>query len=85
VNVDPAETDLRPADDARIQRFWASLGLLPGATGSFAASQQLDAAVAESRYGVELWRHFLGLALVLALAEMAVGRVAQRSRGAEER
>jgi hypothetical protein len=85
VNVDPAETDLRPADDARIQRFWASLGLLPGATGSFAASQQLGAAVEESRYGVELWKHFLGLALVLGLAEMAVGRASQRNSETEER
>ena len=31
-------------------------------------------AVRQSRYGVELWKYFLGLAIALALAEMAVGR-----------
>ncbi len=74
VNVDTAESDLRPADDGRIQRFWASLGVAPGQTAVFSATQQLDASVEQSRYGVELWKHFLALALALALAEMFIGR-----------
>ncbi|HEX9006177.1 MAG TPA: BatA domain-containing protein [Bacteroidota bacterium] len=74
VNVDSAESDLRPADDARIQQFWASLGAAPGQTAVFAASQELDASVEHSRYGVELWKHFLALALALAMAEMVIGR-----------
>ena len=76
VNVDPAETDLRPADDARIQRFWTSLRRLPPREPRepSAASQQLDTTVQES-----LWRRALeafprSASLVLGLAEMAVGR-----------
>jgi hypothetical protein len=85
VNVDSAETDLRPADGARIERFWASLGLAPGSTGVFAAAGELNASVETSRYGVELWKHFLGLALALAMAEMAVGRSASKRGASTER
>jgi hypothetical protein len=34
----------------------------------------VDATVLESRLGIELWKYFLGLAIVVALAEMFVGR-----------
>ncbi len=37
-------------------------------------TQTVGKAVEQSRYGVELWKHFLGLALILALIEMAIGR-----------
>ncbi len=79
VNIDPAETDLRPADKEQLQQFWKSAGIQPDAVTELAATQTLDKAVEQSRYGVELWKHFLGLALILALIEMAIGREPKRA------
>ncbi len=80
VNIDPAETDLRPATPDELNQFWKSSGVQAGAVTELAATQTLDKAIEQSRYGVELWKHFLGLALVLALFEMALGR---EPKGAE--
>jgi hypothetical protein len=74
VNIDPAETDLRPAGAEQLRQFWKSAGIQPDAVTELTATQTLDKAVEESRYGVELWKDFLGLALILALIEMVVGR-----------
>lgn len=38
------------------------------------ASDNLEATILESRLGIELWKYFLALAVVVALAEMIVGR-----------
>ena len=74
VNVDPLETDLHPVNSEQLEQFWASAGIQPDAVTELEGTQAVDKAVEQSRYGVELWKHFLGLALILALIEMAVGR-----------
>jgi hypothetical protein len=43
----------------------------------------LKQAVAEMRYGQELWRPFLALALILMAAEMLLGRSSASRKGAE--
>jgi hypothetical protein len=45
--------------------------------------ERAEETVRESRYGVELWKDFAILAALLAVAEMAIGRVAG-TRGATE-
>ncbi len=80
VNISPEESDLRTATDADVAAFGAAAGIEPArvhATGPDRAAQ----AVRESRYGVEVWRDFVLLALVLAIAEMAVGRAAGTAEG----
>jgi len=79
VNVDTAESDLRTVDEAALQRFWTGLGIPETNAHVLNASQTLDAAVEQSRYGLELWKHFLFLALALALAEMIVAREARKN------
>ena len=70
---------MRPADKEQLQQLWKSAGIQPDAVTELAATQTLDKAVEQSRYGVELWKHFLGLALILALMEMAIGREPKRA------
>jgi hypothetical protein len=74
VNIDPAETDLRPATVEQWKQFWKSARIQPDAVTELVGTQTLYTVVERSRYGVELWKHFLALALVLALIEMAIGR-----------
>jgi hypothetical protein len=79
VNVDPAESDLRPVRDDQLTAFRSRMGVSVSQFKRLAATADLDRTITETRYGVELWKYFAGLALVLALVEMAVGRESKSS------
>lgn len=68
VNVDVAEADLTPASDELIRRRLGPEARLL-APGMSAEDEILDA-----RFGRELWREFLVLAVLLLLAELWIGR-----------
>ncbi len=69
VNVDPRESDLAPAGRSKIEDYLSPLPLTfiePGA--------QLEEEVLQARYGRELWRAFLYVALALLAVEMYLAR-----------
>jgi hypothetical protein len=74
VNVDPAESDLRRVDDNDLATFFKRVGVNPQQVRQLPVMQRIDTVVLESRFGVELWKYFIGLAVLLALIEMALGR-----------
>jgi len=74
VNTDPAESDLRRATDTQIEAFWKTIGATPSQTQRLTVTERIDTVVLESRFGVELWKYLIWFAIVLALAEMAIGR-----------
>ena len=77
INVDPAESDLRHATDKQVEAFWNRVGVKDSQVRRLNASDKLEATILESRLGIELWKYFLALAVVVALAEMIVGREPQ--------
>ncbi|MER3524933.1 MAG: hypothetical protein C4326_13015 [Ignavibacteria bacterium] len=77
VNIAVEETDLRHASAEEVEAFLARLGVRADQVLFVAEGENLEAKVMESRFGVELWKLFVGLALACALAEMAVGRDAK--------
>jgi hypothetical protein len=69
VNVDPLESDLAPADRSEVEEFLSPLPstfIEPGAG--------LGEEVLQARYGRELWRAFLYVALALLAVEMFLAR-----------
>ncbi len=74
VNVSPAESDLRRARNDELSAFWNSVGLRPEQINQLHSLANINAAILESRFGVELWKYFIVLAILLALAEMAISR-----------
>ena len=83
VNIAPGESDLRTANDEDIAEFCRRAGIAPAAVSLVPPDRAADA-VREGRFGIELWKAFVALAALLALAEMAVGRVpAPRGDGKE--
>jgi hypothetical protein len=74
VNVDPSESDLHRVDDKDIQTFFDTVGLKPEQVKQLPTREKIDNAVLETRFGVELWKYFIALAVLLALIEMALGR-----------
>jgi hypothetical protein len=75
VNVGSGESDLRPMTEEQLSARVAGLMVAPGNLRILkATSGDFSSAITESRYGLELWKYALILALLCAFAEMIVGR-----------
>ncbi len=74
VNVDPQESDLRKIDRTRLEEFLRKLGLESSAASFVSSTDDVEMAVLQSRFGVELWRYCLMLALFFAAVEMIIAR-----------
>lgn len=75
----PEESDLQAADAGGRAGLFARVGLTEDQVRVLPPGNAIGDAVQESRFGVELWKHFLVLALVLAVAEMVLGRAPRPS------
>jgi len=82
VNVDPDESKTEKADDESIQNMMARFHIDASAVRTMANEKELAEAVTESRYGLELWKHLLIAALIVALVEMLVSRETKTSLAA---
>lgn len=80
VNIAKEETDLRHASDDDVRNFTTAIGVKSAQVRRLATSTKMDAAILESRFGVELWKYFVGLAILLALFEMMIGRESKEQR-----
>jgi hypothetical protein len=83
VNISPGESDLRTATNDDIEKFRTGAGIPPGQIFTM-PPEQAGETVRQARYGVELWKDFVVLAALLALAEMAVGRAPGMKSGNKE-
>lgn len=79
INIDPRESDLRIADDRSLDEFWQRLGIASSAVHTLSQDEQLQASVVQSRYGVELWKYCIILAILLSLLEMAIARDSRKA------
>jgi hypothetical protein len=77
VNLSSAESDLRRADTGSLEMFWSRMGVSRDVVQILNASDRLETKILESRFGVELWKYFIGLALLCALLEMIIGRTSK--------
>jgi len=78
VNIDPDESRTVRATQKELEGLFFSLGIPEGAVTTIDESSALRASVLETRHGIELWKHFLIAALILAIAEMLLGRAGKR-------
>jgi hypothetical protein len=83
VNSAPEESDLSRVTDDALGAFWARLGIDGGSIHRVRLPADIHQVISESRYGVELWRLFVLLAVACALTEMALSR-AGKSAGPSE-
>lgn len=73
VNPDPREADLSLVSRQRLEQLFG-----PGRTHFFLPQDELHSLVLGKRYGRELWRECLALALLLLLLELWLARAPQR-------
>ena len=81
VNMDPRESQMAPASDAEINNLWKRIGIEKSTVRTIDHPEDLERKVMESRFGLELWKYLLLLALAVAIIELLVERTSQREIG----
>jgi hypothetical protein len=81
VNLDPRESQTSKASTAEMENLLKHLGIEGGTVHTLSQTADLERSVLESRFGVELWKYFLMLALVIAIIELLVARTTKRENG----
>lgn len=79
VNTDPLESDLRKITSEGLEKFWKRLNIDNSSIQSIKADEHLQPVILQSRFGIELWKHCIGLALMLALLEMLIARDSRKA------
>lgn len=79
VNIDPLESDTRKAGAEEIERFWKRTGIPLSSIRSAGVQDQLQSAILQSRFGIELWKYCIALALAMALLEMFIARDSRKA------
>ena len=82
VNLDSRESQVAKPSSAEIDNLFTRIGVDAGAVHTADQTADLERNVLESRLGVELWKYFLMLALVVAIIELLVARTTKREIGA---
>jgi hypothetical protein len=80
VNISRRESDLRTVTDEGLEAFRQQRKLGAGQIRLVPSDEGAPESVRQARYGVELSGYFLLLAVLLALAEMAVGRAVRPTK-----
>lgn len=81
VNVDPRESDLRKLSLEEAKKWLTAQGINREAIHVLLPNEPFENRILQSRFGVELWKYLLFLALICAILEMIIGRgKAERSR-----
>ncbi|MBI5216253.1 MAG: BatA domain-containing protein [Ignavibacteriae bacterium] len=74
VNTNKNESDGRKIESDALAKFWKQFGIESAAITTLDKPEDVQITVTQSRFGVELWKHCLALALMLALLEMFIAR-----------
>ena len=80
VNPDPAEFDFTPIDSGELKKIVGNGNIV-----SIQQEQTLASVVTTSRYGRELWKYFIGIALLFLIIEMMLARESGEARKDLER
>jgi hypothetical protein len=78
VNIDPDESRTGRVSQELLETVFTSLGISEDAVKTIEESDAVRASVLETRHGIELWKHFLIAALILAIAEMLLARTGSK-------
>jgi hypothetical protein len=74
VNLDPRESQTRKATGAETDALLQRLGIEKSSVRESNQAETIERTVLESRFGVELWKYLLILALIVAVIELLVAR-----------
>ncbi|MBI4811556.1 MAG: hypothetical protein HY800_09005, partial [Ignavibacteriales bacterium] len=81
VDIDPYESDTRTIAAEDIGKFFNRFGINEQMIHSIGAGDKLQSTILQTRFGIELWRFFIGMALLMALLEMLFARDSRKTSG----
>lgn len=81
VNHDPRESDLQKASDDNFKSYLGQIGF-KGSFVPISIDDDIQKTIYQSRFGTELWKYFLLLALIAALLEMFVAKSSKKDLSA---
>ncbi len=84
VNINPAESNTTKASDNEIESLLQQMGASSKSVNFIGQNADIQKIIVQSRVGVELWKFFVAVALVLALIESVVARASRRETGPEQ-
>jgi hypothetical protein len=77
INTDPTESKTEYANEADIEEYLKIINF----NGQYVAidkESNISEKISQARFGSELWRYFLLIAIILALVEMTIARNAKK-------
>ena len=78
VNLHADESNTVPSEPSELKALLERTGIASSAVSLIDQPQEAQRLILESRFGVELWKHLLIAALLVALAEMIVARISKQ-------
>jgi len=78
-NTNNLESDTRRAKQDGLEKWMAYWGISPSVVHFSKPGDALQATILQSRFGVELWKYCIGLALLMAILEMLIARDSRKS------
>lgn len=79
VNIDTRESDLRLMEEEDLLQFCESIGISRASVASLTRETRVEEKVLQARFGTELWKYCIILALILTLIEMLVARDSRKA------
>ncbi|HUL43383.1 MAG TPA: BatA domain-containing protein [Bacteroidota bacterium] len=79
VNIDPHGSDTRRAASEDEEKLWQRHGIASDRVTDLPAGTTMQSAILQTRFGVELWRYCVAIALLLALTEMMIARDSRKA------
>jgi hypothetical protein len=85
VNINNLESDTRTITQENLQKYFSQFGAEPLILGNVGEPAEKYRQILEARFGSELWKHFIIIALLLTIAEMIIARDNRKSLAQSER
>ncbi|MBA4313136.1 MAG: hypothetical protein C0417_10965 [Chlorobiaceae bacterium] len=79
VNINSSESDTRTIKQDNLQKYFSQFGTEPLILGNVDKPAERYSQILEARFGSELWKHFIIIALLLTITEMIIARDNRKS------
>ncbi|MBI5022080.1 MAG: BatA domain-containing protein [Ignavibacteriales bacterium] len=79
VNINSSESDTRTITEDNLQKYFSQFGVEPLILTNVGEHGERYKQILEARFGSELWKYFIIIALLLAIAEMIIARDNRKS------
>ncbi len=78
VNMDKLESRISQISETKMVEYFTQIGFKPNSVNIVENWSELQERVSQNRFGIELWKYFLLIALLLAISEQIIARSSKK-------